>query len=328
MKPPDHYQRWLEACPEIAKQAGSKIDLRLVYSHTRPTFFREELRRVPGTDLLEPGLTRLGWLPDLPPDMEWPQHQGKALDFLAQVNLADLEPHFHPALPERGWLYFFAREFQDEKIIPHRVLYFDGPVAALTRATRPSHLAPPEQVNPQTALFGLRSGFTTDPVFLDQIAGYFQDNSNFLAYEPLLEPLQDQSPDITRLGGYPYAFQGGGQDRHALLYLNDFEALVKHGWFDPLPWLTSVEQREKYHQQRIDAVVRAGDWERLQVEVERYNRLEAELEKHIQPIEMLFGLESVLGREWGDMGFLEFFIRQDDLARHDFSRTFCDVLSN
>lgn len=71
----------------------------------------------------------------------------------------------------------------------------------------------------------------------------------------------------------------------------------------------------------------AGDLECMQTEIARYNLIKDSLDEHTQPIEMLLGLESALGRSWGDVGFLEFFIRQDDLAEHNFSRTFCDIIS-
>jgi len=74
--------------------------------------------------------------------------------------------------------------------------------------------------------------------------------------------------------------------------------------------------------------VKVGDLERMEAEIERYNRIKDNLEEHLQPIEMLFGLESTLGRDWGDAGFLEFFICQDDLAMRDFSRTYCDIISS
>jgi uncharacterized protein YwqG len=67
--------------------------------------------------------------------------------------------------------------------------------------------------------------------------------------------------------------------------------------------------------------------EAFEREVELYDQIENDLEKHCAPIEMLFGLESEMGRSWADEGFLEFFIRQDDLINQKFGHTFCDVLS-
>lgn len=321
-------QRWLDNFNSICPTPGAKIDPQLIYSHAHPTFFRERLTPISGSELSGLGLSRLEHLPDLPHGMGWPQHEGKALDFVAQINLADLEADFHPTMPRAGWLYFFVGDYWGGRIIHHRVLYFDGPVTELVRTEPPSHLLPPAQVNAQATLLTFRPSFSLDPKFLDKIdEGDFLFNPHCKAYAPLREPLYELSPDVTRVGGYPYAFQGGGQDRNALLYLNGFETMIKHGWFEPPPWFDSGAKREQYLKQWQDEIVKAGDLERMEAEIERYNRIKDNLEEHLQPIEMLFGLESALGRDWGDAGFLEFFIRQDDLAQRDFSRTYCEVLS-
>jgi uncharacterized protein YwqG len=313
---------------QLLKELLSRVNSSNGKNFYQPAFFRKQLVFVNGSNALPLGQSRLEYLPDLPLGMEWPQHDDKALDFVAQINLADLEAGFHPALPEKGWLYFFVGDYWGGRIIHHRVLYFDGPVTDLARTEPPSHLKPPARFNSQTALLTFRSGFSIDPKFLDKIEeGSFLFDPQYKAYAPLGEPLYELSPDITRVGGHPYAFQGGGQEHNALLYLNGFETMIKHGWFDPPPLFDSTEKKEKYWEQRHNEIVKAGDLERMQAEVERYNNIKDDLEEHIQPIEMLFGLESTLGRDWGDAGFLEFFIRQDDLAQHDFSRTFCEIIS-
>ena len=89
----------------------------------------------------------------------------------------------------------------------------------------------------------------------------------------------------------------------------------------------SQEAKEAYYQRRHDKITDAGDLEQVKAEIERYNQVGKEIEKQSEPIEMLFGLESAMGRCWGDVGFLEFFIRQKDLVNRDFDRTYCDVIS-
>ena len=48
----------------------------------------------------------------------------------------------------------------------------------------------------------------------------------------------------------------------------------------------------------------------------------------MQAVRPLFVLSSD-GDEmyWGDLGFLQFFIHEDDLAAHRFDRTYCGVIS-
>jgi uncharacterized protein YwqG len=59
-------------------------------------------------DQIPLGASRLGGIPDVPTDFQWPKYRGRALDLLAQIDLSDIAP-FDVAerLPPRGWLYFF-----------------------------------------------------------------------------------------------------------------------------------------------------------------------------------------------------------------------------
>lgn len=57
---------------------------------------------------LQPGATKIGGLPDLPPDVSWPALNGVPMSFLAQVRLADAQPYdTERALPPAGVLWFF-----------------------------------------------------------------------------------------------------------------------------------------------------------------------------------------------------------------------------
>jgi uncharacterized protein YwqG len=57
--------------------------------------------------------SKIGGLPDLPPDFDWPRWQGLPLFFLAQVDLASLNNLRGAAeLPETGWLWFFREAEQ------------------------------------------------------------------------------------------------------------------------------------------------------------------------------------------------------------------------
>jgi predicted DNA-binding protein (MmcQ/YjbR family) len=54
------------------------------------------------------GQSRVGGLPDLPTGWAWPTFNGRRLAFLAQVNLAEIEPSIKmQPLPTTGILYFF-----------------------------------------------------------------------------------------------------------------------------------------------------------------------------------------------------------------------------
>src|SRR5262249_49573867 len=57
---------------------------------------------------LQPGASRLGGLPDLPPAVEWPTFKRKKIPFLAQLNLSQLPRSASPLLPRDGHLLAFA----------------------------------------------------------------------------------------------------------------------------------------------------------------------------------------------------------------------------
>jgi hypothetical protein len=54
------------------------------------------------------GASRLGLVPDLPPGVEWPTHEGRKLTFLAQIDFSEI-PHWPGSpFPAEGRLYVFA----------------------------------------------------------------------------------------------------------------------------------------------------------------------------------------------------------------------------
>lgn len=65
----------------------------------------------PGAHLVvqdEPALSHFGGSPCLPADIPWPEHNGRLLDFLARLSLAELHGAFEiPWLPTAGALLFF-----------------------------------------------------------------------------------------------------------------------------------------------------------------------------------------------------------------------------
>jgi uncharacterized protein YwqG/predicted DNA-binding protein (MmcQ/YjbR family) len=100
------------------------------------------------------GQSKVGGVPDLPADWEWPLFDGKPLAFLAQVNLSEI-PAGLPVepLPKSGILYFFSKfgwQKEDGDVHPDwewtrskeagysQVLYANLPYSAvLTRRDKP-----------------------------------------------------------------------------------------------------------------------------------------------------------------------------------------------
>ena len=95
----------------------------------------ERDRRV--LDRLPLGGSRFGGLPDLPPDLPWPEDDGRKVPLLAQIDLAQLPRWEGSPLPAEGWLYHFGLYGNDRDWSTH-LLYYGGPREGLVRATLPA----------------------------------------------------------------------------------------------------------------------------------------------------------------------------------------------
>lgn len=58
------------------------------------------------------GFSRLGGLPLMPADFEWPRWQEKPQSFLAQIDLAEVHQVMPSCLPATGSLFFFYDQDQ------------------------------------------------------------------------------------------------------------------------------------------------------------------------------------------------------------------------
>ena len=99
------------------------------------------------------GQSKIGGLPDLPDSWIYPTFDGKALAFLAQVNLTEIPSEIHRnPLPSTGILYFFSVfgwQKEDGDLHPDldweragepgfsQVLYYDGATTMLRRREKP-----------------------------------------------------------------------------------------------------------------------------------------------------------------------------------------------
>lgn len=78
------------------------------------------------------GFSRLGGLPVMPADWEWPEWNSKPQSFLAQLDLSEIHQVMPSFLPSSGYLYFFYDQdqgvwgFDPNDIGGWRVLYVQG----------------------------------------------------------------------------------------------------------------------------------------------------------------------------------------------------------
>ena len=113
--------------------------------HARPSI-RVQTKRVEDENELAIGQSKIGGRPDLPTNMDWVKviSEGKSasLQFLAQIDLADVQPYnVENLLPDRGILYFFGHHRRADKYSEKgRVIYCDGDKSVLERKPFPDDL--------------------------------------------------------------------------------------------------------------------------------------------------------------------------------------------
>jgi uncharacterized protein YwqG len=138
LPPPKPIQSLL-ATPALKSKAA---ELQLL---SRPCL-RFQLRPASKTPI---GSSHFGGQPDLPNSLAWPSVGKSQLDFLLQVNLAQVAPLLPASgLPKTGWIWFFydtencpwgiAREDRHG----WQVLFWDGPAKDLARVPAPPWQAP------------------------------------------------------------------------------------------------------------------------------------------------------------------------------------------
>src|SRR5687768_6791020 len=101
-------------------------------------------------DILSVGASKIGGMPDLPSDIDWPYWQDKVLSFIAQFDLSEVSQYDEGrVLPASGMLYFFYDAIE----LPGgydpadrggwRSFYFGGDTSSLTRIAPPPELSEP-----------------------------------------------------------------------------------------------------------------------------------------------------------------------------------------
>lgn len=242
------------------------------------------------------GSSKLGGGPDLSEGLDLPQRDGKPLDFLLQINLAEVAAYPAAAeLPSSGLLsFFYDTENQPWGFDPvdssaHRVIYTPATETIVRRAasTAESSLSPatiafwPLETLPSSdSLHGRTLEVALEQVgFADEDALYDLPNELANAFDPT-SPSEET---LHLLLGHSANVQGGMEEE---------AQLVSHG-FNCGDGKAFVDPRGK------ELMRDAGQWKLL----------------------LQLDSDESYGMMWGDLGRLYFWIRQEDLTRGDFSRT-------
>jgi uncharacterized protein YwqG len=160
------------------------------------------------------GVSKVGGLPDLPPNLTWPEFKGLPQSFIAQIRLVDVRPYdTERALPEIGMLWFFydakQEAYGDD---PHdcgawQILFWEGDPASLQRTPAPAKL--PDESRFQACSVRFAGEITLSQVPQMEIANYDWSDEELEKYEDLIARLTppDQRAFRHRLLGNPDLIQ-------------------------------------------------------------------------------------------------------------------------
>lgn len=149
-------------------------------------------------EMIAIGSSKMGGVPDLPDSFEYPMYKGNPLQFIAQLNLNDLQNvGMDHNLPKTGMLYFFSIEnYFEEDVNPTeagRVLYYDIPVEQLRRADE-------TQAKYTQCAITFELTYKLPELFIEDEA----DSDRFLQ---LLEELIPDNYDNHQMFGEPFSVQ-------------------------------------------------------------------------------------------------------------------------
>ena len=241
----------------------------------------------------------LGGNPDRATDSEWPRIDGHCLNFVAQINLADLPPRNDPQLPLQGLLQIFQAELSPTKSVLQGndgtvivVEYLAPPLTELQRTPAPDDV---KETYP-CALLEFEDGvslpqFNADLYYeLEEWAGqhcdvsedYFEEHYSDICTDVV--PLDEDGEEVGVMLGYEKTYEGDG----------------------------AYDAVQAEHAQRGSHIaeddIDADDLDAWTLLIE-------------------IGSHNAADMAWGDMGLLQVFITHDDVAAGRFDRVFGRVTS-
>lgn len=232
---------------------------------------------------IQPGQSKLGGLPDLPPGTAWPALKDEPMEFIAQIQLADAHPlDTAGVLPAQGLLSFFYDSSQQtygsdpNDRAGLRVFYFTQPPSALQRTEAPASL--PAQGRARVCSVGMRDELTLPQRPNLEIADLQWTADDQQRYDNALQQLTSaETHPIHRLLGHPDTIQ---DDMRLQCQL------AANGVADPGAAPERVRQ----------LTPGANEWILL----------------------LQVDSDPGIGMRWADAGMLYFWIRRDDLAQKRF----------
>lgn len=314
---------------------------------------QNKLLLVPGSDA-EPkiGQTRLGGLPDVPPDWEWPE----GLLFIGQINLADAAPYdYNNLLPSQGLLSFFLfDDFREESSpgLPHQIYHFEGDFAEFAEAPAPQGYLPISlvQSTPADVVYNPRKMKIENQI--EMAVNYLRPWDDH--WGPKEGEVYDDAANnaLTRELN-PQRVET--DTKHHKSYRSGAHHLFGHhargdGNVDEEAWSAVHGVSVRWCHQEISAAEKAETLARFEQNIRKFKgdeRMVAYFEKqkrdylnyleHKDEIDadlgewvLLFHVDSdeQLGTQFNDAGIAYFMIRKSDLAAARFDRTYAGMWSS
>ncbi|HZC05860.1 MAG TPA: YwqG family protein [Ktedonobacterales bacterium] len=232
---------------------------------------------------IPPGQSKLGGMPDLPSGVPWPQLKGVPMEFVAQIQLADVHAlHAAGPLPAAGLLSFFYDSSQEtfgadpNDRLGFKVFYFEQPSSALQRIDLPTDLPAGGRARVCSVTFSEELTLPLEPNL--EIPSLAWSDADQERYDAALQQLiADQKHPIHRLLGHPDTIQDDMRTECQF---------ASNGVADPSADPARVAQ----------LTPGALDWI------------------------LLFQVDSdeSIGMRWANAGMLYFWIRREDLAQRHF----------
>ncbi|HEU5229215.1 MAG TPA: YwqG family protein [Ktedonobacteraceae bacterium] len=161
------------------------------------------------------GKSKIGGVPDLPAGMSWPEWKGQPQSFIAQIRLDDVHQYDTGGLlPPHGLLWFFydasQQAFGDSPSDSGawRVLFMDGDLSKLQRASAPAQLPTQSRFHACAVAFASEITLTQQPEL--EIPNLNWSATEQQQYETVLSTLtssDDRTKAHNRLLGYPDTIQ-------------------------------------------------------------------------------------------------------------------------
>jgi uncharacterized protein YwqG len=285
-----------EKAAAIAAETGLERVYPILKEFLESTLAFSLMKFEPGQALK--GKSHQGGMPDLPAGFQWPEHSGRPLDFLLQVNCAETaEFDLEIALPQAGLLTFFYDleeqpwGYDPDDLDGYKVAYFEDSSDLWL------HPIPAQSKHLPTCALQFSACLTAPSPWsrayenlLSKMAFTPEEEDNYFEFIGKLNEMADLKGGQHRLLGYSANLQGDMQ----------LEAqLVTHG--------INCGGPEGYRSAQAKALeAGADDWRLLlQIDSDRTANL-----------------------TWGDAGMLYFWIRQEDLRARAFERVWMELQSS